>query len=84
VDDCDSKETVWDGSDQAYKEFMQEINQPVQIVHGKLGIVGEYPLVVVNPREVSVGMDSDPVSLGSFILLIVTEAVGSGFFISKV
>lgn len=39
VDDCDDKSIAWDGSDQAYKEFMQEINQPVEIVLGKLGII---------------------------------------------
>jgi len=39
VDDCDNKDTCFEGSDQAYKEFMQEINQPVEIVLGKLGIV---------------------------------------------
>jgi predicted O-methyltransferase YrrM len=39
VDDCDSKNTLWNGSDQAYKEFMEEINQKIQIMHGKLGIV---------------------------------------------
>jgi O-methyltransferase len=39
VDDCDEKSEAWDGSDQAYKEFMQEINQPVEIKHSKLGIV---------------------------------------------
>jgi O-methyltransferase len=44
VDDCDSKVIEWEGSAQAYKEFMQEINQPTQIVHGKLGIVMKYPL----------------------------------------
>jgi ubiquinone/menaquinone biosynthesis C-methylase UbiE len=42
VDDCDSKVKAWDGADQAYKEFMQEINQPAQIVHDKLGIVRKY------------------------------------------
>jgi SAM-dependent methyltransferase len=39
VDDCDPKNEAWDGSDQAYKEFMQEINQPIEIILGKLGIV---------------------------------------------
>jgi O-methyltransferase len=39
VDDCNDKSITFDGSDQAYKEFMQEIDQPVEIVLGKLGIV---------------------------------------------
>ena len=39
VDDCDSSNILWDGSDQAYKEFMKEIDQPINIVHGKLGII---------------------------------------------
>jgi O-methyltransferase len=39
VDDCDSENILWNGSDQAYKEFMEEINQPNEIVHNKLGIV---------------------------------------------
>jgi O-methyltransferase len=39
VDDCNEKDVAWDGSDQAYKEFMQEIDQPVEIVLGKLGII---------------------------------------------
>ncbi len=39
VDDCDDKDLKWDGSDQAYKEFADEINQPIQIVHNKLGVI---------------------------------------------
>ncbi len=39
VDDCDNGNILWDGSDQAYKEFMHEINQPVEILFGKLGII---------------------------------------------
>ena len=39
VDDCDPNDTHWDGADQAYKEFMKEIGQPIEILHGKLGIV---------------------------------------------
>jgi len=39
VDDCDENDARWDGADQAYKEFMQEISQPVDIVLGKLGII---------------------------------------------
>jgi len=39
VDDCDSSVIRWDGADQAYKEFIKNINQSVQIVHDKLGIV---------------------------------------------
>ena len=39
VDDCDENDARWDGADQAYKEFMQEIGQPVDIVLGKLGVI---------------------------------------------
>ena len=39
VDDCVSSDIRWDGSDQAYKEFMRGKNHPPQIIHGKLGIV---------------------------------------------
>ena len=39
VDDCDSSNIRWDGSDEAYKEFMKEIDQPPQIIHGKLGVI---------------------------------------------
>jgi O-methyltransferase len=39
VDDCNSKDIRWDGSDQAYKEFMGQIGQPAKIIHGKLGII---------------------------------------------
>ena len=39
VDDCDETNFLWDGSDQAYKEFMKEIGQNIQIVHEKLGII---------------------------------------------
>lgn len=39
IDDCDDTDLRWDGADQAYKEFAEEINQPVQIVHKKLGVL---------------------------------------------
>jgi len=39
VDDCDSSNIQWDGSDQAYKEFLKEINLPPQFIYGKLGII---------------------------------------------
>ncbi|MGE5779905.1 MAG: hypothetical protein ACM30D_11445, partial [Hyphomicrobiales bacterium] len=39
VDDCDSSQIQWDGSDQAYKEFMKKINQPPEIIHEKLGVI---------------------------------------------
>lgn len=39
IDDCDSSNIRWDGSDQAYKEFMNEIDQAAQIIHGKLGVI---------------------------------------------
>jgi O-methyltransferase len=37
VDDCDATVELWDGADQAYKEFMAERHQPILIVHNKLG-----------------------------------------------
>ena len=39
VDDCDARHIRWDGSDQAYKEFMDGQNRPAQILHGKLGVI---------------------------------------------
>ena len=39
VDDCDPNDFRWDGSDQAYKEFMKEIDQPAVVVHRKLGVI---------------------------------------------
>jgi hypothetical protein len=39
VDDCSPSSFWWDGSYQAYKEFVEEIGEPIQIVHGKLGVV---------------------------------------------
>lgn len=39
VDDCAAEHIRWDGSDQAYKEFMNERGLAVQILHGKLGII---------------------------------------------
>lgn len=39
VDDCDPSHIRWDGADQAYKEFMKEVNQPERVVHGKLGVI---------------------------------------------
>jgi O-methyltransferase len=39
VDDCDSRHVQWDGSYQAYKEFMIEKDRSPQIIHGKLGII---------------------------------------------
>ncbi len=39
VDDCDADNLAWDGSDQAYKEFMDKLKQPAQIEHNKLGII---------------------------------------------
>lgn len=39
VDDCNSSQIQWDGSDQAYKEFMKKINQPPEIIHEKLGVI---------------------------------------------
>ena len=39
VDDCNEADVRWDGSDQAYKEFAEEINRPIQIIHNKLGVL---------------------------------------------
>jgi predicted O-methyltransferase YrrM len=39
VDDCSSSDTRWDGADQAYKEFIKETDRPLEIIHGKLGIL---------------------------------------------
>lgn len=39
VDDCSRRDGRWDGSLQAYQEFMRERGQSEEIVHEKLGIV---------------------------------------------
>jgi hypothetical protein len=39
VDDCDAEHVRWDGSDQAYKEFMTGMGRPARILHGKLGFI---------------------------------------------
>jgi hypothetical protein len=39
VDDCDAEHMRWDGSDQAYKEFMTGMGRPARILHGKLGFI---------------------------------------------
>ena len=39
VDDCDPQNIRWDGSDQAYKEFSQEMTLPIHIVNDRLGIL---------------------------------------------
>jgi hypothetical protein len=39
VDDCDAGNIRWDGSDQAYKEFVKERDLPAHVVHGKLGLI---------------------------------------------
>ncbi|MDQ3776529.1 MAG: TylF/MycF family methyltransferase [Pseudomonadota bacterium] len=43
VDDCDSSNIAWDGSDQAYKEFGKERNLTPHIVHGRLGVIRKRP-----------------------------------------
>lgn len=43
VDDCDSSHIKWDGSDQAYKEFVKEGNLTPHIVHGRLGVIRKRP-----------------------------------------
>jgi len=54
VDDCDSKSLAWDGSDQAYKEFVTEMNLPIEVVHDKLGIVRK-PIVLRGQGQVEEG-----------------------------
>jgi O-methyltransferase len=39
VDDCNPKCLEWDGAWQAYSEFMDRIDQPVEILLDKLGII---------------------------------------------
>lgn len=39
VDDCDPTDIRWDGSDEAYRTFMRERDEPPAVVHGKLGVV---------------------------------------------
>jgi len=39
VDDCDPSNIQWDGSDQAYKEFLKEKGKSIHIVHRKLGVL---------------------------------------------
>lgn len=39
VDDCDSNNVRWDGADQAYKEFVESLGAPVEILHRKLGVI---------------------------------------------
>jgi hypothetical protein len=39
TDDCDPQSYLWDGADQAYKEFVKEISHPKHIVLGKLGVI---------------------------------------------
>jgi len=39
IDDCNSSNIRWDGSDQVYKEFVKEKNLATLIVHGKLGLI---------------------------------------------
>lgn len=39
VDDCDKNAKVWDGADQAYKEFVRENLLETKIVHKKLGVI---------------------------------------------
>jgi hypothetical protein len=39
ADDCYASHVAWDGSGQAYKEVVKEIDQRPEIVHGKFGII---------------------------------------------
>jgi O-methyltransferase len=39
ADDCYPSHIAWDGSGQAYKEVVEEIDQPAEIVHGKFGVI---------------------------------------------
>jgi O-methyltransferase len=44
VDDCTLNSIRYDGAHQAYKEFVQEIDQPVRVSHGKLGVINKPPV----------------------------------------
>lgn len=39
VDDCDPRHTRWDGADQAYKKFMEQMSMPPRVVFNKLGVI---------------------------------------------
>lgn len=39
VDDCNPEDVLFNGADQAFNEFLQDISEPRQVVHGKLGIL---------------------------------------------
>ncbi len=39
VDDCNPGNSKWDGSRQAYKEFVKELKLPELIIHEKLGVI---------------------------------------------
>jgi predicted O-methyltransferase YrrM len=39
VDDCNPQHTLWDGADQAYKEFIKRVSMPSRVMFDKLGIV---------------------------------------------
>lgn len=39
VDDCDATNVRWDGADQAYKEFVREMDTTVEVQQGKLGVI---------------------------------------------
>ena len=46
VDDCYPSKHLFDGSYQAYKEFMEEIGQPIELMYGKIGIVRKKAYVI--------------------------------------
>jgi len=39
VDDCSQEDIRWDGADQAYKEFINEVAYPLRIIEEKLGVI---------------------------------------------
>ncbi len=39
VDNCDLNESLWDGADQAYREFMDELGRPADIRETKIGVI---------------------------------------------
>jgi predicted O-methyltransferase YrrM len=49
VDDCNPDDVLWDGSDQAYKEFVATRGLAAEVVHGKLGLVRKPRTGVAGP-----------------------------------
>jgi O-methyltransferase len=58
VDDCNPDDTVWDGADQAYKEYVAETGNRGRIVLGKLGIIEKARPPEVPPSTVAPSLTS--------------------------